>query len=76
MSTTNDFTGLLEPVVEIARVAGEKILEIYNSSDFAVQEKDDRSPLTAADMASHHAILDGLHRRLLDATISHRLHSS
>ena len=59
MSTTNDFTGLLEPAVEIARVAGGKILEIYNS-DFAVEEKDDRSPLTAADMASHHAIVDGL----------------
>ena len=59
MSTANDFTGLLEPAVDIARTAGEKILEIYNS-DFAVEEKDDRSPLTAADMASHHAIIDGL----------------
>jgi 3'(2'), 5'-bisphosphate nucleotidase len=60
MSSANEFTGLLEPAVDIARVAGEKILEIYNSSDFGVQEKDDRSPLTAADMASHHAIIDGL----------------
>ena len=59
MSAANDFTGLLEPAVDIARTAGEKILEIYNS-DFAVEEKDDRSPLTAADMASHHAIIDGL----------------
>ena len=59
MSAANDFTGLLEPVVELAHVAGEKILEVYNS-DFAVQEKDDRSPLTAADMASHHAIVAGL----------------
>ena len=30
MSSANDFTGLLEPAVDIARVAGEKILEIYN----------------------------------------------
>ena len=60
MSTSNDFTGLLEPAEEIARTAGGKILEIYNSDEFAVEEKDDRSPLTAADMASHHAIVDGL----------------
>ena len=50
----------LEPVVELARLAGEKILEVYNSDEFSVQEKDDKSPLTAADLASHHAIVDGL----------------
>jgi 3'(2'), 5'-bisphosphate nucleotidase len=54
-----DICELLEPVVSLASLAGEKILEIYNS-DFAVTEKDDKSPLTAADMASHHAILAGL----------------
>jgi 3'(2'), 5'-bisphosphate nucleotidase len=30
--------------------------------DFAVEHKDDRSPLTAADMAAHHLIVDGLTR--------------
>jgi len=54
-----DVTALLEPVVELARVAGDRILEIYNS-DFEVEEKADNSPLTAADMASHHAIVAGL----------------
>ncbi|MFK8032146.1 MAG: 3'(2'),5'-bisphosphate nucleotidase CysQ [Gammaproteobacteria bacterium] len=42
----------LEPVVEIATGAGEKILEIYNS-DFDVEHKADESPLTAADLAAH-----------------------
>lgn len=51
---------LMEPLTELARAAGQKILEVYNSEDVAVQEKDDKSPLTAADMASHHAILAGL----------------
>ena len=55
-----DIGGWLEAVVELAQLAGEKILEVYNSDEFSVQEKDDKSPLTAADLASHHAIVDGL----------------
>lgn len=43
----------------LARTAGRAILEIYDS-DFAVQRKDDNSPLTAADLAAHRAIVDGL----------------
>jgi len=49
----------LAPVRELARQAGERILEIYNT-DFAVEAKDDKSPLTAADMASHDTIVAGL----------------
>ena len=48
-------------VVDIAVAAGAAIMEIY-SQDFAVEHKDDRSPLTAADLASHHLIVDGLQR--------------
>ena len=48
-------------VVDIALAAGAAIMEIY-SQDFAVEHKDDRSPLTAADLASHHLIVDGLRR--------------
>ncbi len=50
---------LIDPVVAIAVDAGSAILEVY-ATDFAVQAKDDDSPLTKADMASHHVILDGL----------------
>jgi len=50
---------LLESVADLARDAGRRILEIYES-DFAVQHKEDRSPLTAADMAAHNAIVAGL----------------
>ena len=49
----------LPAVVDLARVAGERILSVYDG-DFAVTRKDDRSPLTAADLASHHTIVDGL----------------
>lgn len=44
----------------IARTAGRAIMRIY-AGDFAVERKDDNSPLTAADLAAHRAILDGLH---------------
>lgn len=49
----------VEPVLRIARDAGHAIMQIY-VQDFAVEHKDDHSPLTAADMAAHHLILAGL----------------
>ena len=52
---------LLESVQHIAAEAAEKILKIY-SSPFAVQQKEDRSPLTEADLAAHHAIVTNLEK--------------
>ncbi|MFQ5643209.1 MAG: 3'(2'),5'-bisphosphate nucleotidase CysQ [Thiogranum sp.] len=49
----------LDKARALAKQAGEKILEIYNT-EFSVEEKDDKSPLTAADMASHNTIVAGL----------------
>ena len=43
----------------LARRAGAAILEVYAGS-FAVETKSDDSPLTAADMASHRLIVNGL----------------
>ncbi len=50
---------LLTPAIEIAIEAGRRIMEIYES-DFAVEHKDDNTPLTAADTAAHHIIDAGL----------------
>ena len=50
---------LIEPVVSIAVSAGQAILEVYKT-DFEVAAKDDDSPLTRADMASHRCIVAGL----------------
>ena len=47
------------PLVALARQAGDAILEVY-ATDFDVQAKDDNSPLTQADMASHRVIDAGL----------------
>jgi len=52
-------TALLHEVAALAEEAGDRILEIYETR-FAVTEKDDRSPLTEADMAAHRAISQGL----------------
>jgi 3'(2'), 5'-bisphosphate nucleotidase len=46
-------------VIELARTAGAAIMKVY-AGDFAVEHKDDRSPLTAADLAAHRLIVDGL----------------
>jgi 3'(2'), 5'-bisphosphate nucleotidase len=54
-----DRNALLDPVLAIANRASRAILEIYDS-DFAVELKDDRSPLTAADRAAHAIIVEGL----------------
>jgi 3'(2'), 5'-bisphosphate nucleotidase len=63
MTINNNFEActLLDAVKQIALDAGLAILEIYET-DFAVEHKDDKSPLTAADMASHKTIVAGLQR--------------
>jgi 3'(2'), 5'-bisphosphate nucleotidase len=43
----------------LAREAGEAIMRVYGG-DFAVEHKDDNSPLTAADLAAHRVIVAGL----------------
>lgn len=53
-----------EAVIALARKAADEILAVYDSasfeSDAAIEHKDDRSPLTAADLASHRCIVAGL----------------
>ena len=46
---------LIEEICQIASNAADCILEIYDT-DFAVENKEDNSPLTAADMAAHNSI--------------------
>jgi 3'(2'), 5'-bisphosphate nucleotidase len=53
------YAQLLPELTRIARRAGDAILEIYGQ-DFEVIEKDDSSPLTQADLASHRVIRDEL----------------
>ena len=57
---------LLAPVIELAHRAGEAILPFWRA-DVAVTAKADDSPVTAADLAAHHVLLDGL--TALDSSI-------
>ncbi|HYG51361.1 MAG TPA: 3'(2'),5'-bisphosphate nucleotidase CysQ [Flavobacteriales bacterium] len=51
---------LLRLAIEAAVSGGEKIMEVYNSA-FAVEYKDDNSPLTLADKQAHDVIWNTLH---------------
>jgi 3'(2'), 5'-bisphosphate nucleotidase len=64
--TPADLAALRGVVASIARRAGDAILRVYES-DFAVTHKDDRSPLTEADLAAHRVIDAALGE--LDATL-------
>ncbi|HEX7003872.1 MAG TPA: 3'(2'),5'-bisphosphate nucleotidase CysQ [Trueperaceae bacterium] len=59
---------LANDVVALARRAGEAILEVYET-EFDVQEKEDRSPLTEADLASQKIIVAGLRELTPDIPI-------
>jgi 3'(2'), 5'-bisphosphate nucleotidase len=63
-----NYQELIEPLVELAREAGDRILEVY-ATDFNVQSKDDESPLTQADLAAHNAIVAGLRELAPDIPI-------
>lgn len=56
-----DDRALIEGAIGIARAAAAAILRVYDG-EFAVERKADASPVTAADLAAHHLILDGLAR--------------
>lgn len=56
----------LSAVIDLVRQAGEAILPHWRS-ELEVQAKADASPVTAADMAAHHVLLDGL--QALDGSI-------
>ena len=52
----------IQNVIDIAISAGSTILEIYDDPKLSdqVDYKDDKSPLTLADTASHKVIMEGL----------------
>ncbi|GGE57738.1 3'(2'),5'-bisphosphate nucleotidase CysQ [Streptosporangium jomthongense] len=53
------YSSILPKVIKVADEASEKVLHIYQS-DFKVSYKEDESPITAADVASHEIIVKGL----------------
>ena len=56
-----DYDILREGIIALSRQASAAIMQVYGG-EFAVERKDDDSPLTAADLASHRCIVDGLEK--------------
>ncbi len=56
---SQNYLQYLTQVIEIAKVAGVAIMQVY-STDFDVEKKEDNSPLTKADLAAHHCIVSAL----------------
>lgn len=53
-------SSLTQQVLGIARQAGKAILEVYSSSEFEVDEKQDNTPITTADLLAHRMIVSDL----------------
>ncbi len=64
-----DYQKLTDVMRNLALVAGDKIMEIYNSDDFEVKSKSDDSPVTAADEAADAIISAGLRAAFPDVTL-------
>src|SRR5680860_423198 len=62
------YSSILPDIIRVADEASEKVLRIYQS-DFKVSYKEDESPITAADVASHEIIVKGLHNISRDIPI-------
>lgn len=55
-----DFVQLERVFRQLALAAGDKIMQVYSSPDFAVKSKSDASPVTEADEAANAIIAQGL----------------
>lgn len=64
-----DISILIQNVCLIAKDAGKAILEVYNSEDFEVEQKQDNSPLTKADKLANDIIINGLQQINADIPI-------
>ena len=59
----------MSDLLKLVRRADEAVMEVYDANSAVVQTKDDDSPITQADMASHHILVDGLARLFPDVPI-------
>ncbi len=60
MPISKDHSHLLPSVIEIARSAGQLILDIYENKQYEAYTKSDATPVTSADIAAHKLIIERL----------------
>ncbi len=67
---SNDTSSLADALLPLLKAAGDAVMQHYTSADtLTVHTKADRSPLTAADLASHDIIVRGLQRLTPDIPV-------
>ncbi|WP_137226597.1 3'(2'),5'-bisphosphate nucleotidase CysQ [Shewanella sp. MEBiC00475] len=59
----------LQLIVTLAKQAGEAIMQVYAQTDLQIEVKQDDSPVTAADIASHNVIAAGLKQHFADIPV-------
>ncbi|QFT08505.1 MULTISPECIES: 3'(2'),5'-bisphosphate nucleotidase CysQ [Vibrio] len=69
MPMTKDLSHLLPSVIEVARSAGQLILEIYEKKDYEEYTKSDDTPVTSADLAAHKLISQRLNELTPDIPV-------
>jgi len=55
-----ELTPLVDPLLQLAKTAGEHIMAIYNAKDIGQRLKADQSPVTLADLAAHNILAPAL----------------
>ena len=55
-----EYAALIHPLEKIADRAGQAIMAIYGEMAVTTQQKADQSPVTNADLAAHHILVEGL----------------
>ena len=68
MKITSFNDNLINGVIDIARQAGAAILDVYHT-DFDISIKDDKSPLTEADIRANAIIIEGLEKIIPDVPV-------
>jgi 3'(2'), 5'-bisphosphate nucleotidase len=59
----------LQKIVLLAKQAGEAIMQVYAQTDLQIEVKQDDSPVTAADIASHNVIIARLKQHFADIAV-------
>ncbi|MDP6968542.1 MAG: 3'(2'),5'-bisphosphate nucleotidase CysQ [Gammaproteobacteria bacterium] len=60
---------LLTALQQLVHRAGQAIMQVYAKTDFGIEHKQDSSPVTAADLAAHNVLVEGLARLTPDIAI-------
>lgn len=59
---------MINQLIKVVKLVNQEILNIYDSDDYSIEIKDDMSPVTRADIASHEILIKEL-KKILDIPV-------